>query len=111
MILILGAGLTGLSTGFHLGDREHLILEKESDVGGLCRSFLVDGFTFDLTGHLLHLRDEKIRQLVDAVQSAGVYQVVWDGRDARGLEVASGVYLYRRDAGSCLQTRRLVLLK
>jgi flagellar hook assembly protein FlgD len=54
---------------------------------------------------------QEIRQIIDAVQPAGVYQVVWDGRDARGLEVASGVYLYRLDAGSFLQTRRLVLLK
>ena len=61
MILILGGGLTGLSTGLHLGQREHLILEREESTGGLCRSFQVEGFTFDLTGHLLHLRDDTIR--------------------------------------------------
>ncbi len=65
MILILGAGLTGLSTGCALGEREHLIVEQEKETGGLCRSFQVDGFTYDLTGHLLHLRDDKIRQFVD----------------------------------------------
>lgn len=65
MIVILGGGLAGLSAGYHLGRREHLILEREERPGGLCRSVVVDGFTFDLTGHLLHLRDERVRQLVD----------------------------------------------
>lgn len=67
MILILGAGLTGLSTGCALGEREHLIVEQEQEPGGLCRSFQVDGFTYDLTGHLLHLRDDKIRRFVDKI--------------------------------------------
>ena len=52
MILIIGAGLTGLSTAYHLGDVEYQICEKEREVGGLCRSFKQDGFTFDCTGHL-----------------------------------------------------------
>jgi protoporphyrinogen oxidase len=65
MIVILGGGLAGLSAGYHLGGREHVILEREERAGGLCRSFDVDGFTFDLTGHLLHLRDDRVRALVD----------------------------------------------
>ena len=64
MIVILGGGLAGLSTGHHLRDREHVILEREDRPGGLCRSFEVDGFTFDMTGHLLHLRDPKVKDLV-----------------------------------------------
>ena len=56
-----------LSTGCALGEREHLIVEQEKQPGGLCRSFQVDGFTYDLTGHLLHLRDDKIRNFVDSI--------------------------------------------
>jgi len=67
MILILGGGLAGLSTAYHLGSAEHLVLEAESTAGGLCRSRVVDGFVFDYTGHLLHLRDERIVRLVDAL--------------------------------------------
>lgn len=65
MILILGGGLAGMSTAYHLGDTEHLVLEAESTPGGLCRTRAVDGFRFDYTGHLLHLRDERIIRLVD----------------------------------------------
>jgi len=57
MIAIIGAGLTGLSTAWHLGrGRKHTIFEQQDAIGGLCRSPSVDGFTFDHTGHLLHLR-------------------------------------------------------
>lgn len=67
MILILGAGLAGLSTAHHLnaaGMRCRLF-EKEQVVGGLCRSYRHDGFIFDHTGHLLHFRKDDIRELVE----------------------------------------------
>jgi protoporphyrinogen oxidase len=80
MILILGGGLAGMSTAYHLGDRPHLVLEGESSPGGLCRTRVVDGYHFDYTGHLLHLRDPRAIELVDAF-----YPDVFDdvGRVAR----------------------------
>jgi protoporphyrinogen oxidase len=59
-IVILGAGLSGLSTSFHLernGVLDYKLFEKSSTPGGLCRSVHQDGFTFDYTGHLLHVSD------------------------------------------------------
>jgi protoporphyrinogen oxidase len=61
MVLILGAGLAGLSAAYHLDDRDVVLVEREGEVGGLCRSRRHDGFVFDFTGHLLHLRDPTIR--------------------------------------------------
>ena len=57
-IFILGAGLTGLSAGWHLNQSgvEALILDKEAQPGGLCRSKKIGGFTFDYDGHLLHCK-------------------------------------------------------
>ncbi len=61
--VILGGGLTGLSCAYRLkGD--YIVIEKESEVGGLCRSMEKDGFTFDCTGHLLHIHAEKIKNLI-----------------------------------------------
>ncbi len=54
MIVILGAGIAGLSAAFHLRTKNYRLFEKEHEVGGLCRSATIDGFTFDHTGHLLH---------------------------------------------------------
>jgi len=64
VIVILGAGLSGLSAAFHLKTKEFRIFEKEAEAGGLCRSVVHDGFTFDHTGHLLHLRHPYTQKLL-----------------------------------------------
>ncbi len=57
-IIILGGGLSGLSAAWHLQKKKRncLVFEKESEVGGLCRSKNIKGFIFDYDGHLLHFR-------------------------------------------------------
>jgi protoporphyrinogen oxidase len=65
MILIIGAGLAGLSTAYHLRRKAYRLFEKEKEAGGLCRSYQKDGFTFDYTGHLLHFRQPSIKQTVE----------------------------------------------
>lgn len=67
-IVIIGAGLTGLSAAYHLekkGFFDYHLFEKEADIGGLCGSVEQDGFTFDFTGHLLHIGDPYFRQLIE----------------------------------------------
>lgn len=65
--LVLGAGLTGLSCAYHIGDPgRYRIVERESAVGGLARTRKrPGGFLCDGTGHWLHLRQEKTKALVD----------------------------------------------
>ncbi len=70
MILIVGAGLAGLSAAYHLRGMPYKILEREREVGGLCRSYVKDGFTFDYTGHLLHFRQTAIKALVESLLPA-----------------------------------------
>lgn len=67
-IVILGAGPTGLSVAYHLeqaGFHDYKIFEKEATTGGLCRSVQQDGFTFDYTGHLLHINDPYFQSFLD----------------------------------------------
>jgi len=68
MIVILGAGLAGLATARTLlGEMPagHVrLLEREQEPGGVCRTHREAGFTFDMTGHYLHLRDEEIRRFL-----------------------------------------------
>ena len=54
---------------------------------------------------------QPVRTLVDEVQTPGAYQVPWDGRDHRGARVASGVYLYRLQAGAVAQVRKMIVLE
>src|SRR2546425_10315410 len=66
-IVILGGGLTGLSAAYHLRPLRALVPEREREAGGLARTRVEAGFTFDCTGHLLHLRDPEIKGLVDRI--------------------------------------------
>ncbi len=62
--LILGAGPSGLTLGRCLKDRgitDFIILEKEKEAGGLCRSMDVDGKPLDIGGgHFLDVRRPKV---------------------------------------------------
>lgn len=52
-----------------------------------------------------------VATLVNEDKPAGFYKVIWDGSDDCGHEVATGIYLYRFQAGSYVQTRKMMLLK
>ena len=58
--LILGAGPVGLTVGNMLAkknDKDFIILEAANEVGGLCKSTIVDGSAFDIGGgHFLYVR-------------------------------------------------------
>ena len=63
-VVVIGGGLAGVSAAYHLLDNDPVVFEREASIGGLCRSFTQDGFTFDCTGHLIHLRDPYVKDLV-----------------------------------------------
>jgi len=73
-LVILGAGLSGLSTALHHGG-DYLVLEREGRPGGLTRTEDIDGFLFNHTGHWLHLRDPRIQQLVADLLPDGMVTV------------------------------------
>ena len=48
---------------------------------------------------------------MNETKEAGSFTATWDGADALGRRVASGVYLYRIHAGAFSASRRMLLLK
>jgi hypothetical protein len=53
----------------------------------------------------------RVRVLTDEHLPAGNYQVSWNGRDDRGRDVASGIYLIRFQAGQKSASNRVVRLR
>ncbi len=60
---------------------------------------------------IYNLLGQRVKTLVDEHQSAGYKTVHWEGKDERGVEVASGVYFYRIQAEEFVQTKKMLLLK
>lgn len=52
-----------------------------------------------------------VRTLVDDLETAGSHEVIWDGRDDNGRELASGVYFYRIETPGSREQRKMVLLR
>jgi flagellar hook assembly protein FlgD len=65
---------------------------------------------------IFNLLGEKVRTLIDANETAGFKQITWDATNDAGARVASGVYLYKIEAGTATspaftKTRKLMLLR
>ena len=70
----------------------------------LHRSEKVDLRIFNINGQM-------VQTLIQDIQPAGFYQVIWNGRDRLGNDVGSGAYLYRLKVGNFHTTRKMVLVK
>ena len=54
---------------------------------------------------------QRVQTLVDREEPAGSYATTWDGTSSTGNQVATGVYLYRFQAGDHIETKKMLLLK
>ena len=59
--LLLGAGLTGLSSGYHLGDN-CLVVDSSTEPGGQTKTLEHNGFFFDSGLHFLNFKDPWTRK-------------------------------------------------
>ena len=60
--LIIGAGISGLSFANYIKD-DYIILEKENEVGGYCRTIKQGDFTWDYAGHFFHFKTDEFKKL------------------------------------------------
>jgi protoporphyrinogen oxidase len=66
---VLGAGPAGLTAAYVLGKlgRKAVVLEAESQVGGLAKTVEIDGFRFDLGGHRFFTKAHEVEALWDEI--------------------------------------------
>jgi protoporphyrinogen oxidase len=58
--LIAGAGVSGLATAAFLADDDFLVLERDAEIGGYCKTVKRDGFVWDYSGHFFHFKRPEI---------------------------------------------------
>lgn len=60
---------------------------------------------------IYNIRGEFINTLVQREDLPGAYEVVWDGTDDSGIQVSSGVYLYKIASGSFTNIKKMIKMK
>ncbi len=67
--------------------------------------------TTEVKLEIYNLVGQKLTTLVDKKLSSGAHSVTWHGLDALGRPVASGVYIYRLQTDSFVESKKMLLLR
>lgn len=77
-----------------------------------CRfSYQVGGSGAAVSARVYNLGGQLVRTLVQGEKAPGTHQLSWDGRDARGAKVSSGVYFLRVNIGGQTHTKQISVLR
>ena len=72
-------------------------------------------YQFPRTTHveltIYNIAGQRLKTLIDEPQHPGLHRVTWDGTDASGQQVGTGLYLYKLTTPAKTQTRRMILIK
>lgn len=59
--LIIGGGISGLTYANYCGN-DYLVVEKENEVGGYCRTIKKGDFVWDYAGHFFHFKNDYFKE-------------------------------------------------
>ena len=60
---------------------------------------------------IYNILGQQVRLLTNETRPAGRYSIRWDGRNAQGGPIASGVYFYRLEANDFAEVKKMLLLR
>ncbi len=60
---------------------------------------------------IFNMKGQKVKQLVSGIQPAGNYSVSWNGKNAEGKQVSSGIYLYQITTPDKTLKKKMIMLK
>ena len=61
--------------------------------------------------NIYNINGELIKELINEEKNNGNYSVIWNGKDNKGIIVASGTYFYQIQVGDYVQAKKMILLK
>jgi flagellar hook capping protein FlgD/LVIVD repeat-containing protein len=60
---------------------------------------------------IFNILGQTVRTLVNNKQIKGSYDVIWDGSDSQGKQVASGIYFYSLQTEDFVKTKKMLLIR
>jgi uncharacterized membrane protein len=60
---------------------------------------------------IFNIKGQLVKTLVNQEVKAGYHQILWNGQDNFGTDVASGIYMYRLETKTYNQTKKMMLMK
>lgn len=103
-VVVIGAGITGLTTAYNLqkGNKSVLVLEKESRVGGQIRTYSEKGFTYESGPNTGVISNPEVAELFDSLapeckiltaKKNAKKRLIWKGASFRPLPsgILSGI--------------------
>lgn len=64
-----------------------------------------------VTVEIYSVNGQRIRMLVDEIKEPGIYSVIWDGRNEKNTQVATGIYFCRLQIDSFSTVRKMLLIQ
>jgi len=61
--------------------------------------------------NIYNLRGELIRSLITGIHNPGYYSITWDAKNNQGVDIASGVYIYRLDTRNRSISKKMMLMR
>jgi len=60
---------------------------------------------------IFNILGQKVKTVVNGQMPAGYHKISWEGKDAQGKKVASGIYFYRMKTGEFSDIKKMSLIK
>lgn len=79
--LVIGAGISGLTVANYLEDKDYLLVEKENEIGGFCRTFREGDYVWDYAGHFFHFKTDEMKKLF--VEKMKDEEMVYQEKDTK----------------------------
>lgn len=78
--LIIGAGISGLTFANYIKE-DYIILEKENEIGGYCRTIKDKDFIWDYAGHFYHFKTDEMKSLF--LENMSNNELVFQNKDTK----------------------------
>jgi len=65
----------------------------------------------EVTVKIFNIQGQLVKELLKERIQAGYHQIVWDGTNAQGESLTSGVYFYKMNANSYSELRKMILVR